>query len=441
VGYLAHDPGQIGRFGSDRLRFLAEDRDRSAHLLFGVLRRQEEAQPSRPFGNGGIEDRLHIDAALEHRLGQTGGADRAAGNNGHDRRPDRTAGVEPRRAGQFEEQPGALIESPHSIRFLFEDLERAQRRRRGGRRDADRKDKTRRHALQVVDQVLSTGNVPTARDEAFAQRAHPDVDLARVDPGSAGRTETARPEDAQSMRLIDHQPGAMPPRHRDKGGEVRHIAIHAVMSLDDEEGTAVARPRLGQRLVGRLGIEVAKRDAPRARQHRALHDAVVNERVMHDDIIAPEQMADHGHVRRMTANQRDAVLGTVNPRQRAFQFTMNRPLAGNRAARRDRGAVAVDCRFRGVGDAGIAVKSDIIVRGEIEVGAVADQRFGAGDALVHAKERIADAEILRGLLDQANFPIGLQLGDIEPLRSGIRNSATRRGRAPSRRRNRGQLLQ
>jgi len=66
---MAHDPGQIGRFGGDRLRFLTEDRDRSAHLLVGVLRGQEKAQPRRPLGNRRVEDRLHINAALEHRLG------------------------------------------------------------------------------------------------------------------------------------------------------------------------------------------------------------------------------------------------------------------------------------------------------------------------------------------------------------------------------------
>ena len=206
----------------------------------------------------------------------------------------------------------------------------------------------------------------------------------------------------------------------------------------------MARPSLRQRLVGRLGIEVVKRDPPRAGQHRALHDAVVNERIMHDDVVAAEQMADNGDVRRMAADQRDRVLSAVNARQCPFQIAVDRALAGHWAARRDRGAIAVDRRLCSVGDARIAVEPDIIVGREIEVGAVADQRLGAGDALMHAEERIADPEILRGLLDQANFPICLQLRNVEPpcgatVRSRIGRTCS--GRGPPRRRDGGQLLQ
>src|SRR6476619_3914559 len=117
----------------------------------------------------------------------------------------------------------------------------------------------------------------------------------------------------------------------------------------------------------------------------------------------------------MAADKRDRVRGAVNPRQRAFEFAVDGPLAGYWAARRDRSAVAVDRRLCGIGDARLAVEPDVIVGREIEVGAVADQSLGAGDALMHAEERIADPEILRGLLDQANFPIGLQLRNVEPV--------------------------
>ena len=56
----------------------------------------------------------------------------------------------------------------------------------------------------------------------------------------------------------------MPPRDRDKGCKIGNIAVHAVMPLDDEERVALAWTRLGQDLVGGIGIEMSERHPPRA---------------------------------------------------------------------------------------------------------------------------------------------------------------------------------
>src|SRR3954468_11729104 len=100
--------------------------------------------------------------------------------------------------------------------------------------------------LQFFDKVPAPGDMPAAGNQGLAQRAHPDIDLARVDAGQVGRPETARAEHAKSMRLVDHKPGATPSRHGDKGGDVGHVTVHAVMALDDEQGVAVTRARVGQ---------------------------------------------------------------------------------------------------------------------------------------------------------------------------------------------------
>src|SRR5438046_600654 len=153
---------------------------------------------------------------------------------------------------------------------------------------------------------------------------------------------------------------------------------------------------------------MTKRHPPRTRQDRALHDAVVDERVVDDYVVAAEQMADDGHIGRMAADQHDAVLGAMNPRQRLLQFAVDRALPRYHAAGRYRGAVAIDRRLRGFGDPRIAVQPDVVVGREIDVGAVADLRFGAGDPLVYAKEWIGNIEIIRRLFDQADFPVSLE---------------------------------
>ena len=222
----------------------------------------------------------------------------------------------------------------------------------------------------------------------------------------------------------------MTPRHRDKSGEIGHVAVHAVMPLDDEQRMAVARPRLGEHLVGGFRVEMTKRHAPCARQDCALYDAVMDERVVDDQIVAAEQMADDSHIGRMAADQHDAVLGAVNPRQCLLQFAMDRALPRYHAAGRYRGAVTIDCCLRRFRDPRVAVEADVIVGREIDVGAVADQRLSPGDPLMHAKEWIGDVEIFRRLLDQPDFPISLQFGDVEPARPAVMLSGV--GPAPQR---------
>ena len=147
------------------------------------------------------------------------------------------------------------------------------------------------------------------------------------------------------MRLVDHQPGAVAPRHSDKRRQIGHVAVHAVVPLDHEQRVAVARTRFAEQPVGGFVVEMRKRHPARAGQDRTLDDAVVDQRVVNDHVVAAEQMPDHGDVGRMTADEGDAVLGAVEAGQRVFELAVDRALAGDRAARRDGGAVAVDRRL------------------------------------------------------------------------------------------------
>src|ERR1700686_1380976 len=93
---------------------------------------------------------------------------------------------------------------------------------------------------------------------------------------------------------------------------------------------------------------------------------------------------------------------------------MDRALPGNWPAGRDRGAIAIDGSLCRGGNARVAVEADIVVRGEIDVGTIADQGFGAGDPLMHAEERIVYPKVIRRLLDHADFAVRFQVRDVEP---------------------------
>ncbi len=177
---------------------------------------------------------------------------------------------------------------------------------------------------------------------------------------------------------------------------------------------SVARARLAEEPIGGLVVEVGERDPPRPGKHRPLDDAVVDQRVMDDDVVAPEQVPDDGDVGRMAADEDDAILGAVQSGERLFQLAVNRPFAGDRAAGRDRGAVAIDRRLRRRGNVRVAVEPGIIVRGEVDVGFAVDHRFGPGDALMHPEKRIGDPEKRRRLADHADFAEPFELGHGKP---------------------------
>jgi len=58
----------------------------------------------------------------------------------------------------------------------------------------------------------------------------------------------------------------------------------------------------------------------------------MDQRIVNNYVVAAEQMPDHSDIRRMAANQDDAVLAAMDPRQHLFQLAVDRPLAGDRTA-------------------------------------------------------------------------------------------------------------
>src|SRR6516165_8515458 len=98
--------------------------------------------------------------------------------------------------------------------------------------------------------------------------------------------------------------------------------------------------------------------------------------------------------------------------ERTLECAMNRALTRDRTARRNGRSVLVDSGLCSARDIWMAVETDVIVRGKVDVGAVADHRLGAGNSLVNTKERIGDAKELRRFADHPDFAIPFEFGDI-----------------------------
>ena len=71
------------------------------------------------------------------------------------------------------------------------------------------------------------------------------------------------------------------------------VAIHAVDALDRDDHTTVLRPQVAKQAIELLGVVVSKRPLAGLRRRRSLHDAVVGEFVVEDQVFGTEEVAKH----------------------------------------------------------------------------------------------------------------------------------------------------
>ncbi len=118
--------------------------------------------------------------------------------------------------------------------------------------------------------------------------------------------------------------------------------------------------------------------------------------------------------------------------QRPFELAVDGALAGDQPARRCRGAVAVDGRLGRRIDVGMTGEAQVVVAREIREGFPADHRGRAGEAVVHAKKGIADAELLRPLVQDAQLLIiRMQIEAAPAIGNRVRARSSRGARLPA----------
>ena len=108
---------------------------------------------------------------------------------------------------------------------------------------------------------------------------------------------------------------------------------------------------------------------------------------MDDQVLRAEQVAQHRDVRGVPAHEGDRILAAQEPRQGRLQLAVDRPLAGRRPARRDRGAVPHHRHRRRAGDLGVAREAQVVTGRVVDVVPARDHRAVAGDSLVDAEIR------------------------------------------------------
>ena len=61
-------------------------------------------------------------------------------------------------------------------------------------------------SFREVDQRAAAGDIAAAAHQGFRQRAEPDIDAAGIDALHLENAAAGRAQDAQRMRVVDHQP-------------------------------------------------------------------------------------------------------------------------------------------------------------------------------------------------------------------------------------------
>ena len=146
----------------------------------------------------------------------------------------------------------------------------------------------------------------------------------------------------------------------------------------------------GQKILQRVKIVVGKRPTRCPRELGADEHAVVDERVVQDEVLGPHQMADGPDIRGMAADENGSILDAEEVGDATLELAVDRAFACDESARGDRRAVAVNGHLGGSVDVWMPVEPQIVVRPEIDQNPPIDVRCRAGSAIVNAEKRIGD---------------------------------------------------
>ena len=93
------------------------------------------------------------------------------------------------------------------------------------------------------------------------------------------------------MCFVNIEQRRVPPFDFDEPRQFGVVAIHAVQPFDRHDNTTMGAADVAQQLVDESGIVVRKRSAFRFRRERSLHDAVVGQFVIQNQVLGSEQVS------------------------------------------------------------------------------------------------------------------------------------------------------
>src|SRR5580698_8588631 len=162
-------------------------------------------------------------------------------------------------AGIIAERPEA---GPHVVRVFPEsltalgfgghDVDTGEYRGARRRRHRGAEDERPRLVLEVLDHLALAGDEPTDRSERLAERADDEIDLRR-ESEVLGGTGAGLAEDADRVRVVDHETGVVLGAELDQAREIDDVAFHTEHAVNDDQFAAAIAVAAGE-----LGLEIAE---------------------------------------------------------------------------------------------------------------------------------------------------------------------------------------
>jgi len=364
----------IREFGKDGCRCVNDIVD----LLGRMRRAEEEAQPGGFLRYAGRQDRKRIEPGRQETLGKDQGAHGLPDNDRDDPVAPGFAGIEALGLGALEETLGIGGETRDAVRLGIHQFQRLGRGRGDAGRHPDAVDEARRVVLEQIHRHGIARDITTATDEAFRQGAEPEIDPGRIDILVFEEPLACLAENAEAMGIVDHQPAAMLLLEFDEAGEVRPVAIHREEPFGNDHGAAETATLGREERLERVEIVMREIAPRRARELGADHDAIMDQRIMDDEVLRAEKGRDGRDAGGMAGIEGDAILGGVIAGQQRLEVAMRLTFPGADPAGRDRAAIGRQRRFPRGADFRVPVQAEIIVGGEIDHLAIADHRSIAG---------------------------------------------------------------
>jgi len=219
--------------------------------------------------------------------------------------------------------------------------------------------------------------------------------------------------------LVHVKQGVVPLLHLDEGRQIGVVTVHAVDALDRDHDPAVLAAEVAKQAIELMVIVVAKRPLASLGRRRPLHDAVVGQFVVEDQVFCAEEMTEERCVGAVAAWKHDGPLRADEGGELPVERLQNRIVTPHHPAGRCAAAEAVDRLLGGPGHVRVAGEAEVVEARVAHHLAAGDAGHAALHRLVGEQERVLEAgcgQPREAILEGAAF--GKRIGGIEGRGAG-----------------------
>ena len=271
--------------------------------------------------------------------------------------------------------------------------ERGERNRRTRRRNRGGEDERRGCMAEEVDDRPVRRDITAEGGERLGERTHQDVDLVR-ETEVMRRTASARTDDAESMRIIDHHRRTVGMSETADFGKIGEITAEREDAVHDHERTASVGHGLELRFQMRLVVVPEAQELAEAHLRGAV-DARMRLLVANEIIATADECADHAEIRLKAGPEGKGLVLAKEVRQFRFEFEVKVERSVEEARTRAARSVFPERRPSRLDDFRAGCESEVVVRAQHNPPAPFHHHFNILPRLQAMEVRI-NARLTRG---------------------------------------------